>query len=278
MNDKKLLQLFGLKWNPFLPDVPDEALMKSIPIDTFCFSVENLVLDGGFALITGESGLGKSVALHILYNRLSGIRELKVCEITRPQSSLSDFYREMGAHFGVELKVSNRFGGFRGLREKFKAHLSTTLLRPIVIIDEAQETPNMVLKELRILSGEKFDSKNILTVVLSGDQNLISKLAHEELISLGTRIKTRLVLEPWTKEELYNLISFVIEKAGNQELMTEALMNCLSEQAIGSPRIMMNIANQILNLGALKTLNKLDEKLFFEFISLNKPSLKKKNR
>ena len=51
--NKKLLALFGLKWNPFSPDVPTDALLVAPRIESFCWRVENLAREGGFALVTG---------------------------------------------------------------------------------------------------------------------------------------------------------------------------------------------------------------------------------
>ena len=117
MSNKKLLNLYGLKWNPFDPALPLEGLISSPQIDNFCWRVENLVMDGGYAMITGHPGTGKSVALRILAARLSKMQDVKVGVLTRPQSGLSDFYRELGELFGVELKTSNRWGGYKTLRK-----------------------------------------------------------------------------------------------------------------------------------------------------------------
>ena len=51
--NKKLLALYGLKWNPFAPDVPVEALHVSRRTESFCWRAEQLVGEGGFALVTG---------------------------------------------------------------------------------------------------------------------------------------------------------------------------------------------------------------------------------
>ncbi len=51
--NKKLLALYGLKWNPFAPDVPAEALQISPRIEFFCWRVEQLAGEGGFALVHG---------------------------------------------------------------------------------------------------------------------------------------------------------------------------------------------------------------------------------
>ncbi|MBW2209309.1 MAG: general secretion pathway protein GspA, partial [Deltaproteobacteria bacterium] len=84
MNDKKLLAMYGLKWNPFLPNIPVEALWSPPEIDSFFFRVENLVMDGCFALICGEPGLGKSKDLQMLEHRLKSIGDVVVGVMERP--------------------------------------------------------------------------------------------------------------------------------------------------------------------------------------------------
>ena len=112
MNSKKLLSLWGLKWNPFSPELPSEGLLATAKIESFAWRVEQLVQEGGFALISGESGTGKSVALRIVAERLSTLRDVAVGVLERPQSKSADFYRELGDIFAVKLSPSNRWGGF----------------------------------------------------------------------------------------------------------------------------------------------------------------------
>lgn len=264
MSIKKIQALYGLKWNPFTQDIPPEAIFKTARFNQFCYRVETLIMDGGFALITGESGLGKSANLRALYDHLSKIPEITVGDIIRPQSGLVDFYREMGALFGIELRTSNRWGGYNNLRQKWRHHMSTTLLKPVLLIDEAQEMPHTVLSELRLLSMEKFDSSSLLTVVLTGDTRLTSAFKHENLIPLGNRIKTRLVMEPWLKPQLHELLKDGITLAGNSNLLTQGLMDTLVEHAAGSPRVLMNLAAECLAIAILKEARQLDEGLFFE--------------
>jgi general secretion pathway protein A len=264
MNSKKLLSLYGLKWNPFSPDLPSEAIIRTPRFDHFAWRVENLALEGGFALITGDSGLGKSVALRALFEQLSKIREITVGAISRPQSGLSDFYRELGTLFGIELKISNRWGGYRLLREKWQTHIDSTLLRPVLLIDETQEMPSMVLSELRLLTSSQFDSQILLTVVLAGDHRLTSRLKTPELIPLGTRIRARLVMETATKNDLLSLLRESLTRAGNPKLMTEGLLETLAEHSAGNPRILMALANDILALAAKKEIPTLDESLYLD--------------
>ncbi len=89
-----LLSLYGLKFNPFRPDVPIDALYTSPQIDSFLRRVELGVADGGFAMITGEPGTGKSVALRLLAERLRALPDVLVGTLEHPQSRTMDFYRE----------------------------------------------------------------------------------------------------------------------------------------------------------------------------------------
>lgn len=264
MNHKKLLSLYGLKWNPFSADLPEEAIIRTQKFDQFAWRVENLALEGGFGLITGDSGLGKSVSLRALSNHLSKIREITVGEFSRPQSGFADFYRELGVLFGVDLKVSNRFGGYRLLREKWKAHIESTLLRPVLLIDEAQEMMPIVLSELRLLCSSNFDSQILLTVVLAGDDRLTARLKIPELIPLGTRIRTRLNLEICAKQELLFFLQESTTRAGNAKLMTEGLTHALVEHCLGNTRMLTNLAAEVLALGMKKETTSLDESLYFE--------------
>jgi general secretion pathway protein A len=92
----KMLALYGLKWNPFTPNVPTEALHVTTRLESFCWRVQQLAGDGGFALVTGVPGCGKSAALRILTASLATQRDVTVGVISRPQANIADFYREMG--------------------------------------------------------------------------------------------------------------------------------------------------------------------------------------
>ncbi len=102
--NNKMLALYGLKWNPFTHNVPTEALHVTPRLESFCWRVQQLAGDGGFALVTGAPGCGKSAALRILAASLATQRDVSVGVISRPQANIADFYREMGELFGVELR------------------------------------------------------------------------------------------------------------------------------------------------------------------------------
>ena len=272
MSAKKLLALWGLKGNPFSPELPNDALLTTAKIDRFAWRVEQqLVQEGGFALICGESGTGKSVALRIVAQRLATLRDVVVGAVERPQSKSADFYRELGDIFSVKLRPSNRWGGFRALRERWKSHVASTHIKPVLLIDEAQEMDPCVLSELRILASSDFDSTSLLTVILCGDGRLLELLRHEDLVPLGTRIRTRLYTEPASREELLTLLSHALSKAGNATLMTAELMDTLVGHAAGNYRVLMTMGADLLAHGMVHEVEQLDEKLYLEVYQPTRP-------
>jgi general secretion pathway protein A len=280
MNNKKLLALWGLKWNPFSAELPGEGLLVTPKIENFTWRVEQLVQEGGFALVTGESGTGKSVALRILSGRLAVLRDISVGVIQRPQSKVPDFYRELGDIFSVKLAPHNRWCGFKGLRERWKAHVASSRIKPVLLIDEAQAMNPDVLGELRILSSADFDATSLLTVVLSGDERLLELLRQEDLVPLLSRIRTRLVMQPATREELLDLLRHALSKAGNATLMTPELMDTLIDHSAGNYRLLIIMGGELLAYGMAQELAQLDEKAYLEIFEPKhaRPTLKKKAR
>jgi general secretion pathway protein A len=272
--NKKLLSLFGLKWNPFAPDVPDEALLVTPRIESFCWRVENLASQGGFALVTGDPGVGKSAALRMLVDRLSSVRDLRVGILSRPQAGLADFYRELGDLFGVELRPHNRWAGSRLLRQSWQLHIDAALFRPVLLIDEAQEMHPAVLNELRLLCSVKLDSHLLLTTILAGDRRLTEKLRADDLLPLASRMRVMLALDRASPAELEECLRYALGKAGAPRLMTAELISALCEHAAGNCRALMTMADELLAEGARREVKQLDEKLYLELFAVPLPAAK----
>lgn len=260
----KLLSLYGLKFHPFRPDVPTDALCMTPALDSFVRRVELGIADGGFALLTGDPGTGKSVGLRILAERLRAMPDVLVGTIEHPQSRAMDFYRELGDLFGVVLPSTNRWVGFKALRTRWADHIASTRCRPILIIDEAQEALTPVLNELRILASKDLDSKQLLCVVFAGDARLPDRMRSPDLLPLGSRIRRRLTLDYATRDELLACLDHLLVAAGNPALMTSELRVTLADHAAGNYRVLMNLGDELLAVAAERELARLDEKLFLD--------------
>lgn len=272
MDARKLSALYGLKWNPFLSDIPVEALHKSPRFDHFAWRIEDLVMHGGFALITGDPGAGKSAVMRLLADHLSKLRDVVVGEVTRPQSRITDFYREVGDLFGLAVSTSNRWGAYKTVRAKWQDHIKQTLFRPVLLIDEAQEMSAPLLAELRLLGSTNLDSSTIVTVILCGDRRLETKLRTPDLLPIDSRVRTRLVLEVENADTLGSMLRHILVAAGAPTLMTDELQRTMCEHAAGNRRLLMNLCGDALALAVSKNAKRLDDGLYLEMTGADQRS------
>ena len=101
-------------------------------------------------------------------------------------------------------------------------------------------------------------------MVFAGDGRFNSKLRREELLPLGSRIRTRLTMKYASHDELRTCLHHLLDSAGNARLMTPELITVLCEHAIGNYRVLTGMAAELLATAAQRELTQLDEKLFLE--------------
>ena len=260
--DKRLAR-FGLSFHPFAAALPPGACQITPEMTHVLGRCDHLVASGGFALIVGDSGTGKSTLLRCLQARLGEHSDLVTGVLTRPQASLADFYRELGAVFGVTLSPSNRWAGARVLRERWQAHWGSCHHRPVLIVDEAQELHPAVLGELRLLATAELDAVALLSIILAGDARLSELLQERELLPLASRIRVQHRTSAATIPELVQLLEHLLTRAGNPGLMTDGLKRSLAEHACGNRRNLMYLGDQMVEAAlADPACDRLDEHLF----------------
>jgi general secretion pathway protein A len=98
--------------------------------------------------------------------------------------------------------------------------------------------------------------------------------------TLGTRIRTRLVTEAASREELLELLNHALLKAGNATLMTAELKDTLVDHSMGNYRLLMNMGADLLAYGMAHDVAQLDEKCYLEVFQsrTSRPALKKKGK
>jgi len=158
--------------------------------------------------------------------------------------------------------------------------VNSSRIKPVLLVDEAQEMSVEVLNELRILSSADFDARSLLTVVLSGDGRLLERLRHPDLVPLASRIRTRLSTEAASREELSELLNHALVKAGNAALLTTELRDTLVDHAAGNYRLLMTMGGELLAYGMAHEAAQLDEKSYLEVFQPTRPrpASKKKAR
>jgi general secretion pathway protein A len=247
MNAKKLLSLWGLKWNPFSPELPSEGLLVTAS-DRELRLARRAAGPGG-RLRADLGRVGNRASRWPADRRRTPGRAARRGGRGAGAAAVqeADFYRELGDIFSVKLSPSNRWGGFKALRERWRP-IWPSRIKPVLLIDEAQEMAPEVLSELRMLSSADFDATSLLTVVLSGDGRLPELLRHPDLIPLGTRIRTRLNTEAPRARNSANSSARLGQ--GRQRHADDAeLMDTLVDHAAGNYRLLMTMGGELLAYG-----------------------------
>lgn len=92
----------------------------------------------------------------------------------------------------------------------------------------------------------------------------MEKRRREDLIPLGSRIRTRLATEVATRDDLLACLDHLLASAGNASLMTRELRNTLVDHASGNYRIFISTAGELLMSAAQREITTLDEKLYLQ--------------
>jgi hypothetical protein len=95
---------------------------------------------------------------------------------------------------------------------------------------------------------------------------------------LGSRIRTRWMLEPWDNNALRSFLDHALEAAGAPLLMTEGLKTTLVEHAGGNLRILCGMGDELLHAAAQRQLKRLEESLYLELYARTEPERPRRTR
>jgi general secretion pathway protein A len=160
---------------------------------------------GGFALLTGEVGTGKTTISRCLMEQLP--ENTQAAFILNPTLSC----QELLATLCDQLKIRYRKTGasLKTLTDKISEKLLKNHendINTLLIIDEAQHLQPEVLEQLRLLTNLETNTKKLLQVILIGQPELQQLLQRRDLRQLAQRITARYHLMPLTKQELAQYI------------------------------------------------------------------------
>ena len=206
--------------------------------------------NGGFVLVTGEVGTGKTTLLRNLVKQTP--ENLDVAFILNPRLTVKELLEtlcdELGVHYepGENLSVKQYIDALnRHLLSNHQNGRDT-----VVIIDEAQNLSPAVLEQIRLLTNLETDKRKLLRIILLGQPELGELLARRELRQLAQRITARYHLGALSREDTYAYVIHRLSRAGGSpHLFSGAALRRLYRISRGTPRIINLVADRAL-LGA----------------------------
>ncbi len=205
--------------------------------------------DGGFVLLTGAIGAGKTTVCRCLLEQIPD--NCDVAYIFNPKLSVTELLSTICHEFGIDCPADNT--SIKIFVDHINAHLLDAHARgrnSVLIIDEAQNLAPDVLEQMRLLTNLETERRKLLQIILIGQPELAALLERPGLSQLAQRIVARYHLDPLDKAEIAAYVQHRLAVSGTQrQLIPAALAGLLHRLSGGVPRIINVLCDRAL-LGA----------------------------
>jgi len=238
---------FGLTSQPFsIAPNPDFMFLSARHAEALAHLRYGLGDAGGFVLLTGEVGTGKTTVSRCLLQELTDRTE--VAFILNPTLNELELLAAICDQLKIRYKKAD--ASLKNLTDKITNRLlknhqagKTTIL----IIDEAQHLQPAVLEQLRLLTNLETNTKKLLQVILIGQPELQQLLQRQDLRQLAQRITARYHLMPLTEQEVQQYVSYRLQVAGcSRPVFTGPALKKLFQLSGGIPRLLNLICDRAL--------------------------------
>jgi len=228
---------FGLKETPFTiaPD-PRFLYMSERHREALAHLVYGFERDGGFVLLTGEVGTGKTTISRCLLEQLPD--NSNVAMVLNPKVNSQELLATICDELHIEYPQGNTS------LKVFVDCINRSLLetnaqgnKTVVIVEEAQNLEMEVLEQLRLLTNLETNQRKLLQIIMIGQPELLQVLARPELRQLEQRITARYHLLPLSEKDTMEYIRHRLEVAGLREpLFAYPLLKKIYKFTGGIPR------------------------------------------
>jgi general secretion pathway protein A len=238
---------FGLTSQPFsIAPNPDFMFLSARHAEALAHLRYGLGEAGGFVLLTGEVGTGKTTVSRCLLQELTD--QTEVAFILNPTLNELELLAAICDQLKIRYKKSD--ASLKMLTDKITNRLMKNHQagkNTILIIDEAQHLQPAVLEQLRLLTNLETNTKKLLQVILIGQPELQQLLQRQDLRQLAQRITARYHLMPLTEQEVQQYISYRLQVAGcSRPVFTASAVKKLFQLSGGIPRLLNLICDRAL--------------------------------
>jgi general secretion pathway protein A len=241
-------EYFGLKDNPFsiAPD-PHYFYMSEGHQEALAHLVYGVNCDGGFVLLTGEVGTGKTTVCRCLLDQVP--ENAEIAFILNPRLTVEELLATICDEFGIaypEGNMSNKI--FVSAINDYLLNLHTKGQRAILIIEEAQNLSVEVLEQIRLLTNLETSQRKLLQIIMLGQPELKGILSRPELRQLTQRVTARYHLGPLSKEDVSAYVDHRLAVAGlvRGKLFPKHVLTRLFRLSGGIPRLINVICDRAL--------------------------------
>jgi general secretion pathway protein A len=243
---------FQLTHSPFsiAPD-PRYLFMSERHREALAHLLYGIGSGGGFVLLTGEIGAGKTTVCRCFIEQVPA--NCRLAYIFNPRLTAQELLQTVCDELHIEVAPSAAGAGVKGYVDAINRYLLASHaqgLNNVLVIDEAQNLSSDVLEQLRLLTNLETSERKLLQIILIGQPELRTMLARPELEQLAQRVIARYHLGPLGEAETGAYIAHRLAVAGAVGVpFPPALTPLVHRLAHGVPRRINLLCDRAL-LGA----------------------------
>ena len=241
---------YGFRESPFtITPNPRFLFMSTQHREAFAHLIYAVESRAGFIELTGEVGTGKTTLLRTFLNRLDSEGH-RTALIFNPCLSSLELLTSINREFGLPWENSSRMELLQALNA-FLLEQKASGRSVVLVMDEAQNLSAEVLEQIRLISNLETETDKLIQIVLSGQPELLSLLAREELRQLNQRITVRYHLLPMGFDSTRRYIDHRMELAGRFRAaeFTNAALKRIYRYSGGVPRLVNIACDRALLIG-----------------------------
>jgi len=241
---------FGLKELPFsiAPD-PRYLYLSQQHREALAHLVYGIKSEGGFVLLTGEVGTGKTTVCRCLLEQIP--ESSNIAFILNPKVSVEELMAVICDELGIGYPEGNTSN--KVFVDAINAYLLDAYARgrsTVLILEEAQNLSPEVLEQIRLLTNLETNRQKLLQIIMIGQPELKEILSRPDMLQLSQRITARYHIGPLSEEEVGAYVNHRLAVAGSKSaLFPDRIIGRLYRLSRGIPRLINVICDRAL-LGA----------------------------